>query len=332
MGARLRSSVKPSAEHDTAARSRPLTIAISVSSFGVADAAPRDRLLSAGAELIENPHGRTLREPEVAELVLQADGLIAGTEPLTESVLGGAERLRAISRVGVGTDNVDLAAAARRGIAVFNTPDAVTQAAAELTVGGLLSVMRHLHSMDAALRAGRWERKMGRLLSEKTVGIVGLGRVGKRVATLLTPFGVQLLAYDVFPNQTWAREHGVTFVPLDDLLRRADVVTIHTSKEPDIGPIFGAREIEAMRDGAILVDTARGGIIDEAALIDALGSGHLAGAYLDVFEDEPYQGPLLELPNVLLTPHAGSYAEEARRRMESEAVDQLLAFLTAGRA
>ncbi len=307
-----------------------LTVAIGVSTFGAADPAPRELLAGAGARLVENPHGRTLKEDEIGELLAEADGLIAGTEPLTGSVLERAPKLRAISRVGVGTDNVDLAAAARLGIAVFNTPDAVTQAAAELTLGGILSVLRHIHYMDSELRDGRWTRKMGRLLSGKTVGIVGLGRIGKRMATLLEPFGVERLAYDIFPDTSWAAEHGVTITPFHRLLRAADVVTIHTSKSPDVGPIFGVEQLALMKDGAVVVDTARGDVLDEEALAAELGSGRLGGAYLDVFHDEPYGGPLRELPNVLLTPHAGSYAEEARLRMETEAVEQLLAFLGAG--
>lgn len=304
-----------------------LTVAIGVSSFGAADPAPRELLAGAGARLVENPHGRTLKEDEVAELLREADALVAGTEPLTAEVLDSAPRLRAISRVGVGTDNVDLAAAARLGIAVFNTPDAVTQAAAELTLSGILCVLRHVHEMDAELRAGRWTRKMGRLLSGKTVGIVGLGRIGKRVATLLEPFGVERLGYDIFPDTAWAAEHGVAFTPFHDLLARADIVTIHTSKTPDVGPIFGRAELALMKEGAVIVDTARGDVLDEEAVAEALREGRLGGAYLDVFAEEPYGGALRELDNVLLTPHAGSYAEEARVRMETEAVEQLLAFL-----
>ena len=314
-----------------AADSGALTVAIGVSTFGAADPAPRALLAAAGARLVENPHGRTLKELEVAELLREADGLIAGTEPLTAVVLEGSPRLRAISRVGVGTDNVDLAAAARLGIAVFNTPDAVTQAAAELTLGGILSVLRHIHFMDRELREGRWTRKMGSLLSGKTVGIVGLGRVGKRVAGLLEPFGVERIGYDIFPDTTWAHEHGVTITPFHRLLERSDIVTIHTSKSPDVGPIFGAAELALLKPGAVIVDTARGEVLDEAALVEALRDGRLAGAYLDVFAQEPYDGPLRELPNVLLTPHAGSYAEEARVRMETEAAEQLLGFLTEAR-
>lgn len=305
---------------------QPLVVALSVSTFGVADGEPRERLLASGAELVENPHGRTLTEDEVRELIRDADALIAGTEPLTAAVLAGAPRLRVISRVGIGTDNVDLDAATRLGIAVFNTPDAVTEAAAELTVGGILSVLRHIHSMDAELRAGRWTRQMGALLRGKTVGIVGLGRVGKRVATLLRSFEVDLLGYDILPDPA-ATEREVALVPLDDLLAASDVVTIHTSKGADVGPLLGGNELAMMKDGAILVDTARGGLIDEDALLEELESGRLGGAYLDVFAEEPYTGPLRQVPTALLTPHAGSYAREARSQMEAEAVDHVLSFL-----
>jgi D-3-phosphoglycerate dehydrogenase len=292
-------------------------VALSVSSFGAAGPEPLDELRSAGVEILENPHGRKLSEDEVAELVREADGVIAGTEPLTEAVMEQATRLRVISRVGVGMDNVDLAAAERRGIAVCNTPDAVTDAAAELALGGMLSTLRHLNEMDAELRAGRWTRKMGALLRGKTVGIVGLGRVGRRVGALLQPFEVRLLGHDIVQVDGWAGEQ----VSLGELLAEADVVTLHVSGG---GRLLGQNELAAMKPGAVLVNAARGGLVDEDALHEALSEGRLAGAYLDVFESEPYEGPLRELPNVLLTPHAGSYAREARALMEQEAVRNLL--------
>jgi D-3-phosphoglycerate dehydrogenase / 2-oxoglutarate reductase len=292
-------------------------VALSVSSFGAAGPEPLDELRSAGVEILENPHGRKLSEDEVVELVREADGVIAGTEPLTEAVFEQCTRLRVISRVGVGMDNVDLAAAERRGIAVCNTPDAVTDAAAELALGGMLAALRHLSEMDAELRAGRWTRKMGSLLRGKTVGIVGLGRVGHRVAALLAPFEPRLLGHDVVQVDGFAGEQ----VSLDELLSQSDVVTLHVSGG---GTLIGPGELAAMKPGAVLVNAARGGLVDEAALHEALSEGRLGGAYLDVFAKEPYEGPLTELPNVLLTPHAGSYAREARALMEQEAVRNLL--------
>jgi D-3-phosphoglycerate dehydrogenase / 2-oxoglutarate reductase len=300
-------------------------VALSVSSFGAAGPEPLEALRSAGVEIVENPHGRKLKEGEVAELVRDVDGVIAGTEPLTAAVLEQADRLRVISRVGVGMDNVDLAAAGRLHIAVCNTPDAVTDAAAELALGGILSVLRHLHEMDAELRAGRWTRMMGSLLRGKTVGIVGLGRIGRRMATLLSPFEPRLLAYDIAPADDWAAGHGVELVELGELLAESDVVTLHVSGAGDTGgPLIGPDELAAMRSSAVLINAARGGLVDEAALREALTSGGIAGAHIDVYGQEPYEGPLREVPNVLLTPHAGSYAQEARALMEREAVNNLL--------
>jgi D-3-phosphoglycerate dehydrogenase len=300
---------------------RPARVALSVSSFGAAGTEPMDALRDAGVEVVENPHGRKLNEDEVAELVRDVDAVIAGTEPLTASVLEGASRLRVVSRVGVGIDNVDLEAAERLDIAVCNTPDAVTDAAAELVVGGILSVLRHIHEMDSELRAGRWTRMMGGLLRGKTVGIVGLGRIGRRVATLLAPFEPRLIAYDIAPDEGWASEHGVEFAALEDVLRDADVLTLHVSGG---GPLLGEAELRSMKPDAVLVNAARGGLVDEDALAQVLESGHLAGAHVDVFLSEPYDGPLRGVANVLLTPHAGSYAREARALMEQEAVQNVL--------
>jgi D-3-phosphoglycerate dehydrogenase / 2-oxoglutarate reductase len=296
-------------------------VALSVSSFGAAGPEPLDALRSAGVEIVENPHGRKLKEDEVTELVRDVDGVIAGTEPLTAAVLEQADRLRVISRVGVGMDNVDLAAAERLNIAVCNTPDAVTDAAAELALGGIFSVLRHLHEMDAEMRAGRWTRKMGSLLRGKTVGIVGLGRIGRRMATLLAPFEPRLLAHDILPPTDWAAGHGVELIALPDLLAQSDVVTLHVSGG---GQLIGADELAAMKSSAVLINAARGGLVNEDALREALTTGGIAGAHIDVYGQEPYEGPLLEVPNVLLTPHAGSYAQEARALMEQEAVSNLL--------
>ena len=306
-----------------------LRILVSTSSFGKSDPRPLTLLEASGAEIVRNPFGRTLSEAEVAALLVGVDGLIAGTEPLTAAVIEGADQLRAIVRVGVGMENVDLAAAERRGIAVQATPDAVTDSVAELTVGGLLATLRHIHLMDAELRAGRWTKIMGGLLGGRTVGVVGLGRVGRRVAELLGPFGVRLVATDISPDVAWAARHGVSLVTLPALLSEADVVTLHVSGRAEV---LGAAEIAALRPGVVVVNTSRGSVIDEQALLAGLESGAIAGAYLDVFGVEPYSGPLAASPSTLVTPHVGSYAREARVLMELEAATLLLEALKARRA
>jgi D-3-phosphoglycerate dehydrogenase len=307
------------------AASEPTRVLLSVSSFGAGGDQDRRKLEDAGMEVLDNPHGRRLTRDEIGELIGDVHALVAGTEPLDLPVLEGASRLRVISRVGVGLENVDLNAARSLGIVVRNTPDAVTDPVAELTLGGILSLLRHIGEMDRALRAGNWERKMGGLLRGKTVGIVGLGRIGRRLTELLTPFEVTVLASDRAPDQRVAGELGATYVALGELLERSDIVTLHV---PGMArPLIGAEELARMQPHALLVNASRGGLVDEDALLAALREERLAGAYVDTFVDEPYTGPLTELEQVLVTPHAGSYAREARARMESEAVDNLLGAL-----
>ena len=306
-----------------------MRVLVSTSSFAAADPAPLARLEEAGCEVLLNPHGRVLTEDEVTTLLADVDGLVAGTEPLTERVLAASPSLRVISRVGVGLERVDLVAAIEHDVRVFVTPDALTDAVSELTLGGMLAVMRRIAEMNDALHQGRWEKKMGSLLRGKTVGIVGLGRIGKALALLLQPFGVRIVARDAEPDHAWAAEHGVEFMALADLLPVADVLSVHASGRETL---IGAAELAQLPHGAVVLNAARGGLVDERALYEALVSGRVAGCYLDTFEREPYDGPLRELPNALLTPHAGSYAREARARMELEAVENLLSVLGNGSA
>jgi D-3-phosphoglycerate dehydrogenase len=307
---------------DALPRTEQPNVLLSVSSFGVASDEPMLVLESAGVNIIPNPHGRKLREEEIIDLIPQADALIAGTEPLNANVLASAKRLRVISRVGVGLENVDLNAARELGIAVRNTPEALTDAVAELTLGGMLNVLRHVGHMDREMHEGIWERRMGSLLRDKTVGVIGLGRIGRRLVELLRPFEVRVVAHDRAPDPEVAKQLGVTYVDLDSLLSTADIITLHLPGTTEA--LIGSREIGLIRPTAILLNASRGGLVDEAALVKALQDKRLAGAYLDTFETEPYDGPLTGLTSVLMTPHAGSYAAEARATMEIEAVQNML--------
>ncbi|MCH7482399.1 MAG: hydroxyacid dehydrogenase [Chloroflexi bacterium] len=294
-------------------------VLIGVSSFAEADERPLGRLRSAGLEVTPNPFGRRLTGPEVSELMAgDVVGLIAGLEPLDRGVLAGS-RLRVISRVGVGLSNVDLDAARELGIDVRSTPDAPTSAVAELTLGAALALLRGLPAMDAAMHDGRWERHLGTQLGSKTVVIVGFGRVGRRVAELLAPFGARVLVAD--PNLDSSQTAGYPLLPLADALPQADLVTLHASGEDRL---LDAAAFAAMTDGVFVLNAARGALIDEGALAAALDSGKVAGAWLDTFVEEPYSGPLRAYASVLLTPHAGSNTRECRARMEAEAVDNLL--------
>lgn len=295
-------------------------IAITTSSFAVDELPDAYR----DADIVRNPHGRTLTEDEVAALLADVDGVIAGVEPLTAAVFASAPRLKAIARVGAGLDTVDLDAAAARGIAVSTTPDAPTDAVAELTLALMLAVLRDVAGSDRRLRAGTWQRTTGRLLSACTVGLIGGGRIGARVAELVGAFGAEVLVAD---PQLTAAPAPARLVDLDTLLATSDIVSLHVPLTDATRELIDAEAIRTMRDDAILINAARGGLVDEAALAAALATGTLAGAGIDVFATEPYDGPLTRLDNVVLSPHAGSAARETRQRMEREAAEQLAAAL-----
>lgn len=301
-------------------------IAITTTSFAKFDNHSLQLLKDSGLEVVLNPYGRKLTGDEVVELSADAVGLIAGTEPLDKSVLEKLPLLKVVSRCGVGMDNVDLEAATQLNIKVFNTPFGPTLAVAELTVGLILDLLRKTTLMDREMRAGVWKKRMGNLLNGKRVGIIGFGRIGQKTGKLLKGFGCEISYYDaaiVDFNIKGLKNLRIKRLELDDLLLESDIVTIHVSGKYE-KPLLGAREIEMMKKGAWLVNVARGGVVDEGALFNSLKDGRLAGAALDVFEKEPYNGPLKELDNVILTPHIGSYAKEARVEMEMQAAKNLI--------
>ncbi len=302
-------------------------VLISTSTFGEVDREPLELLERAGVSYRLNPHRRTLDRDETRELLAGAEGLIAGTEPLDREVLSGARGLRVISRCGSGLDNIDLAAAEELGIRVFSTPEAPVEGVAELALAGMLDLLRRLCWVDRQLRGGAWERPVGRLLRGKTVGVVGMGRIGWALVRLLEPFEAPILACDPRPDPEFARRRGVEYCSLENLVERSDVVSLHASANPEEGPLLDRELLARMRPGAVLVNCARGGLVDEEALAEMLRSGRLAGAHLDVFRREPYDGPLVGLPNVLLSPHIGACTAETRLRMETEAVEHLLGCL-----
>lgn len=306
-----------------------MKVLITTSSFDVGQNSALQALVRQGIEFTRNPFGRRLTEDEVAEL-LTSDvvGMVAGVEPLTRRVLERAKGLKVISRCGTGMESVDLAAATERGIAVLNTPDAPVDAVAELTVGLMLAVLRKIAQSDRAMRAGRWESPTGALLGARSVGIVGYGRIGRRVARLVGAFGARVLASDPAVART---EDGVGMVPLDELVAHADLVTLHVPYTAETHHLIDAARLSRMAAGSILINVSRGGLVDETAVVETLECGHLAGAAFDTFKTEPYSGPLTRFEQVVLTAHMGSRAGEARAAMELEAVANLASALaTAG--
>ena len=297
------------------------TVITTTSSFARESPGALELMEKEGLKIILNPWGRKLKEEELSKLLREHRpvGLLAGTESITFELLDTSkDYLRVISRVGVGWDNVDREAARQMGIRVYRTAGVLSQAVAELTIGLILSALRSISSNDRLIRQGKWHKSMGGLLSDKIVGIIGFGHIGQRVGELATAFGAKVLYYDPQPIEVpWAQA-----VTLRELLSRAEIISIHASGREKI---LGPNELKNLcKHGVLLVNTARGGLIDESALQECLSDGRVSFACLDVFEDEPYCGPLCSLDNVILTPHVGSYAREARIVMERTAVENLL--------
>lgn len=301
-------------------------ILITTSSFAESDTKLLDVLMHQNLNIILNPYKRKLTELEVTELLVehQPIGMIAGVEPLTRNALTKTKNLKVISRCGIGMDSVDMMAASEFGIVVTNTPDAPTIPVAELTLGMILSLLRMIHVSDLSIRQGDWNRPMGNLLYQKTIGIIGCGRIGSYLCKLLSSFGCVVLGYD----PVFKYNDLYTKVELNELISKSDIISIHIPYNETNHHFLSRERILSMKKGAILINSARGGLVDEAALYDALVSGQLNGAAIDCFENEPYEGSLKRLGNVLLTAHIGSYAQESRTMMERQAIDNLLFELT----
>ena len=296
--------------------------------FAEHDHLPLDLLESAGVEYCINPLKRKLTEQELIELIGETDVLIAGTEPITAAVMDAAPQLRLISRVGTGLDSVDLAAARERGVAVSYTPDAPAPAVAELTVGLTLSLLRGVQRSNVGMHRGEWHRFMGRRISEATIGVVGVGRVGERVLHHLVGLGAQqLLANDLEPKPDLIQGKQIEWVEKEVLYRQADVISLHVPLTRATQNLIRAEHFALMKPNALVINTSRGGVINESDLHAAISAGKLGGAAIDVFEQEPYTGPLSELDECLLTCHMGSMSQDCRSRMEIEATQEAIRYL-----
>lgn len=302
-------------------------ILISPSSFGKINTEPLDLLNLNGYDFVNNPYGRKLTEEEVIKLAKDCIGIIAGVEPLTARVFDSLPQLKCISRVGIGLDNVDLNYAKQKGIIVVNTPDGPTRSVAELTLALTLALLRKIPHADNALKNKKWEKQIGNLIFEKKIGIIGLGRIGRMVAELFRGIGNPVIGYDISPNEKWANLKGIQLKSFEEVMAEADILTLHIPGNEDKTPVISQNEISKMKTGAFLVNIARGGVVDEEALYHALITKKLEGAAVDVFSKEPYNGPLCDLENIILTPHLGSYALEGKLQMEIDAVHNLVNIL-----
>ena len=270
----------------------------------------REMLKEAGFEIVSNDTGRILSREEQKALIQDAYAIIAGTEKYDREMLEGCENLKVVTRFGVGTDNFDLQAMREMGLQVGVIAN--YNAVAEFALTLILSVMKNLPRYDAAVREGKWSRFSMRKLTGKTVGLVGFGRIGRRLAELLSGFGVTILAYDPFINEDAAKERNVQVSGLEELLEKSDIVSLHLPSTKETHHLINAETIKKMKDGAYLINTARGSLVDEQALYEALAGGNLSGASLDVFEKEPVTegNPLFGLENTVLAPHVSALTYE----------------------
>ena len=306
-------------------------IFISTYPFGALESRPLELLRQTGFEFQINPLKRKLTSQEVAEMAGNCDALIAGTENIT-LVLEKAQNIKIISRVGIGLDSVPLKECRRRNVVVCYTPDAVTMAVAELTVGLMLNITRFVNKADRQIRAGVWQRLQGRRLGKSTIGLIGFGRIGNSVARLLVPYHpYKLLIYDIKDKSSELeklRQAGlnVEIAPPSRIYHESHIISLHVPLYYTTRNLIAEKQLRQMRPDAFLINTSRGGIVNEQALYEALSEEKLGGAALDVFEEEPYTGTFSELGNVLLTPHMGSCSHDCRAQMELEAVEEVIRF------
>jgi D-3-phosphoglycerate dehydrogenase len=304
-----------------------MNVFVSTHPFGSVSREPLDILARDDIRVELNPYGRKITPAELTEHLADKQGLIAGTEVLDGNVFDRAPKLKIIARVGIGLDNVDFDEVQRRGIVLTYTPDAVSQAVAELAVAQMFNLARSIPAICETVKAGGWKRPIGFELMGKIIGIIGFGRIGQRVARMLRGFSCRVLVNDIAPDHEEASRLGVELTSKEDIYRQADVITLHTPGTPLTRSMIGPAELAAMKPAACLINTARGGIVREDALYTALKNGVIGAAAVDVYETEPYIGPLAELDNVLLTAHSASCSQEARCQMELGAAREIVQFV-----
>lgn len=305
------------------------TVLVTPTSYGRNDPALKMDLEKTVKKVIYNTTGKPIPADDLSELLMDIDGFIAGLDEINQAALANADRLQVIARYGVGFDNVDLKACDEKGIIVTNTPGANSGSVAELAVGLILCLMRQIPSALSATRDSQWPRLHGRSLMNKTVGLIGFGNIGQNVAARLAPFGCHLLAYDPYGNPDTAKDFKTKLCELDDLLSNSDVVSLHLPALPATINLVNSEFLHKMKQGAFLVNTARGELVVEEDLLAVLDADHLSGAALDVFHQQPPDpgNPLISHPKVIVTPHMGAHADDATNQMGWMALRECLAVL-----
>ncbi len=291
-----------------------MKIAVGASSFAASSDKAINLLLEKGIEVVKNPYGRKMTAEETIEHLQGADGLLAGLEPLNEEVFTHTPNLKAIARIGIGMDSVDVEAAKKHGIKVSNTPDAPTKAVAEMALAALLTMGHEIIPSNEDVHNGVWKKRIGFSLIGLNVTFIGYGRIGRQFAEHLKALGSNIIVYDPYLPE-------ISEPDMETALKKADVVTIHASGNTEI---ITPDKFDSMKDGVVLMNCSRGGLVNEDALYESLKNGKVSKFWGDVFWEEPYKGKLLECENAILTPHISTYNSLCRESMETEAVSNIL--------
>jgi D-3-phosphoglycerate dehydrogenase / 2-oxoglutarate reductase len=307
-------------------------IFVSTAPFGETDSTPIKMLDQSGLNYVVNPLQRKLTAEEVGNFANDCDGLIAGTEDI-RLVLKQANQLKMVSRVGIGLDSVPLEKCKQMGIKVSYTPDAVTMAVAELTIGLMIDVTRKVNQADRAVRKGDWNRLQGARIGTSVIGLIGFGRIGQNVGRLLSEFNpIELLVNDLkdmtqpILNLWRQKKVKIRQVDKDELYQKSDIISLHTPLSGKTRNMINKKTLSEFKSNSVLINTARGGIVNESDLFDVLKEYKIAGAAVDAFDKEPYDGPLSDLDNILLTQHMGSCSYDCRAQMEIQATEEVIRF------
>lgn len=302
-----------------------MKILITPRSFASVSDKPMKMLTEKGYEIQLNDIGRPYKKEEMLKLIRDVDGIIIGIDELSAEIIEKANALKVISKYGIGLDNIDINMATNNKIIVTNTPTANLDAVADLAFGLILSLARRIPEADKKTKSGAWEKIIGKSVWEKTLGIIGLGKIGRQVVKRAQGFKMNILVFDLIKDKKFAQKCGIKYVNLEELLQKSDYITIHIPLNDATRDMISYEELEKIKEGAFLINTSRGGIVDEGALYNALRNNKLRGAALDVYNNEPpRESTLKELDNVIMTPHIGAYTEEAIENMSIQAAQNLI--------
>lgn len=302
-----------------------MKILITPRSFASISKKPMEMLEEKGYEIKKNETGRPLNNKKMPVLIDDVDGIIIGIDDLNAGIIKQAHNLKVISKYGVGVDNIDIKAATTQGIVVTNTPKANIDAVADLTFALMLALARRIPEANRETKAGNWKKFIGTSVWRKKLGVIGLGKIGRQVVKRAQGFEMEILCHDIIQDEEFAQQFGIRYFDLETLLKESDYITIHTSLNDATRDMIGYKELEMINENAFLVNTSRGGIIDEKALYDALKNNEIKGAALDSYKEEPPENsPLMELENVIMTSHNGAYTKEAINNMGIQATQNLI--------